>query len=199
MKKFISGLLVGILLCISSTVFAETVIVNFIGQKIQGQFPVTIDGELLENPAIVVNGTSFLPVRKFSEAAGYNVYFDAEGDIRLERDLSKSPMIHGMDPVAKAEEEQMKANAEKKNQIETAKTKIKIEIDIAKSQLQRAEYRLNELIQMLNDFKPNPNIPETESAGAKAKLETRIEEEKNNINALNEKIKTLEAELEALN
>jgi hypothetical protein len=81
------GLIVGALLMTAGTAFAEDIVngvTNLVGKTIQGQFPVTVDGETIEMPAIVVDGTSFLPVRKFAETVGYAVYFDPEGEILLE-------------------------------------------------------------------------------------------------------------------
>ncbi len=84
MKKFVMGLIIGVVITATGTAFADD-IAALVGKTIQGQFPVTVDGEKLEMPAIVVDGTSFLPVRSFGESVGYAVYFDTEGAIRLEK------------------------------------------------------------------------------------------------------------------
>jgi hypothetical protein len=89
MKKFIFGLLVGMALMVTGNVFAAD-IQSLIGKTIQGQFGVTVDGKSLDMPAIVVDGTSFLPVRSFGESVGYAVYFDTEGAIRLEKQAQLS-------------------------------------------------------------------------------------------------------------
>jgi hypothetical protein len=87
MKKFILGLLIGMALMCAGSAFADD-IQSFIGKTIQGQFPVTVDGKSLDMPAIVIDGTSFLPVRSFGESVGYNVYFDPQGAIKLEKQVA---------------------------------------------------------------------------------------------------------------
>lgn len=105
MKKYLIGFIIGAMLMISGTALAETTIKNMVGSVIQGQFPVSVDSVVLGSPAIVVDGVSYLPVRQFAETVGYIVNFDAEGGILLEPDLSKIPIIHGMSPDAKANQD----------------------------------------------------------------------------------------------
>jgi hypothetical protein len=82
MRKYIIGMFIGVALTISTSVFAEDVI-TLIGQKIQGEFPVKINGEQLEKPAIVINGTSYLPNRAIADALGMDIKFDADLGIEL--------------------------------------------------------------------------------------------------------------------
>lgn len=81
MKKFIFGLILGAGLSFALSAQAE--VKNYVGAIIQGQFPVTIDGVAFEAPGIVVDGTSYLPVRKFAESVGYDVKFNADMGIEL--------------------------------------------------------------------------------------------------------------------
>ena len=71
MKKFISGLIVGLIICSSLIVFADTII----GKQVQGLFPLIINGQRCDKDAIVIDGTSYLPVRKAGEMFGYEVDF----------------------------------------------------------------------------------------------------------------------------
>jgi hypothetical protein len=85
MKKYtfgILGLFIGFALATTIGAYAQEA-KTVIGQVIDGAFAVKIDGKQLDNPAIVVQGTSYLPVREFSEATGYNVKFDADLGIEL--------------------------------------------------------------------------------------------------------------------
>jgi hypothetical protein len=82
-KKFFMGLLIGIIVATTGTVFADD-IKSLIGKTIDGQFPVSVSGNKIGD-AIVVEGTSYLPVRSFGESVGYAVYFDPEGAVRLEK------------------------------------------------------------------------------------------------------------------
>jgi len=74
MKKFVSGLLIGFLLAIPTYALAEQE--SMIGKTVGAEYPVFIDGKVLEVPAIVVDGRSFAPVRAIGEAMGLNVSFE---------------------------------------------------------------------------------------------------------------------------
>ena len=77
MKKFAAGLLLGALLASSATAFADD-LSTYVGLKIEGQFPVKLNGVELAQPGIVVGGVSYLPTRKVAELFGAKVDF-AEG------------------------------------------------------------------------------------------------------------------------
>jgi len=49
---------------------------SWTGKEVQGTFPVYVNGKELDVPAVVIDGNSFLPVRKISESVNYNVNFD---------------------------------------------------------------------------------------------------------------------------
>jgi len=74
MKRFVSGLLIGFLLAIPTYAIAEQT--SMIGKTIESEYPVIIDGKVLEVPAIVVDGRSFAPVRAIGEAVGLDVSFE---------------------------------------------------------------------------------------------------------------------------
>lgn len=76
MKKFISGIIVGAGLMMAVTVSAD--VASLVGKQIEGTFPVFLDGKKLENETIVVQGTSYAPVRSISEALGLGVEFENE-------------------------------------------------------------------------------------------------------------------------
>ncbi len=81
MRKYIIGGIVGLVLGLSATAYADDV-QNLVGQKIQGQTAVFLDGERLDT-AIIVDGKSYAPTRRVAEASGKNVTFN-EGGIYLE-------------------------------------------------------------------------------------------------------------------
>lgn len=74
MKKLVVGVIIGSCISLSASAYAN----NIIGQKIQGTYPISIDGIFLSNEAIVVNGTSYVPVRTASEKFGYDVKFESK-------------------------------------------------------------------------------------------------------------------------
>lgn len=84
MKKLFIGIIVGFVLSFAASANADT-IGSVVGKLIEGEFPVRIGDKQLENKAIIVNGTSYLPVREFGEATGYEVMFDANTGIALNK------------------------------------------------------------------------------------------------------------------
>lgn len=74
MKKFMTGLIAGMLLMVSMTTFAEE-IESYIGKVIEGQFPVIVDGQKVDKPGLVIEGTTYLPVRATAELFGYDIAF----------------------------------------------------------------------------------------------------------------------------
>lgn len=81
MKKYIIGGIVGAALTVGITAHAE--VGSMIGKVVDGVFQVKLDGEVLNTKAIVIEGTSYLPVREFSEKLGYEVTFDMQEGIGL--------------------------------------------------------------------------------------------------------------------
>lgn len=82
MKKFIVGLILGISLTLAIGVQADG-LKSFVGLKIENQFSVTVDGMTIAEPALVVEGRSYLPARKIAEIAGFEVGFSSEAGVSL--------------------------------------------------------------------------------------------------------------------
>lgn len=82
MKKILIGMVIGFILSFSFTAYAAE-IKDIVGRKIQGMFPVKIDGKMLEVPAIVIDGTSYLPLKLTAQTLGYDVSFDKVKGIEL--------------------------------------------------------------------------------------------------------------------
>ncbi len=205
MKRFYMGLLIGLIVgavaVISSTAAAQTVINNMIGKTIDGQYPVSISGETLTNPAIVVDGTSYLPVRQFGQKAGYIVTFDPEGEITLEPDLSKIAIIHGKSTESKKWEDDMNA----KNKLEADKMNVIINLgnDIKKknNEIKLAEERIKTTKDRADTHPPlvttGADVPYKESSQYQKDLES-IAKDEAEINRLKAEIAVLEAEKAAL-
>lgn len=70
MKKFVMGLIIGAVLMVSSQAFGAGI--SFVGKKVDGQTPVTINGENIGD-AIVIQGKSFVPVREITQGFGGTV------------------------------------------------------------------------------------------------------------------------------
>lgn len=71
MKKFISGLIIGVLLMTllmtGVSAFADSV--SLVGQKVQGLFSIEKAGEKVAD-AVIINSTAYAPVRAVAEATG---------------------------------------------------------------------------------------------------------------------------------
>lgn len=94
MKKYIIGALFGIALTLSTNVFADD-IKSLIGKSIQGEFPVSVNGESLDKKAIVIDGTSFLPVKAVGDSLNLDVTFDKKTGISLK----EKEIIKGVVPI----------------------------------------------------------------------------------------------------
>jgi hypothetical protein len=89
MKKLMLGILIGIMLSIPVTIFGEQV-VSVIGKTIEGQYPIYVNGQKVEKDAIVVEGTSYLPVRLIGEIFGQDVSFiDSQVILKERKDALK--------------------------------------------------------------------------------------------------------------
>jgi len=71
MKKFISGLLVGVLLFAGTSVFADSA-KSLLGKRVQGTYEVAFNGKKIGDAA-VIEGSTYLPVRSISDAAGIDI------------------------------------------------------------------------------------------------------------------------------
>jgi hypothetical protein len=84
MRKYLIGTIFGFALAFSLSAHADD-IKSLIGKSVQGSFPVTIEGRSLDKQAIVIDGTSYLPVKSFGDAVGYDAKFNASSGITLNK------------------------------------------------------------------------------------------------------------------
>lgn len=71
MKKFILGVVLGSLLASGFTVYAE----SMKGKVVDGNLPLKINGSYAPRDVIVIEGSSYLPVRAAGDLLGFNVDF----------------------------------------------------------------------------------------------------------------------------
>jgi len=77
MKKFrylAIGIIVGLILSIPVGAFANQL--SLIGNKITGEYTIVVNGNKLDEKAIVANNKTFAPVRSFSEEMGGDISVD---------------------------------------------------------------------------------------------------------------------------
>ncbi|MEK4059732.1 MULTISPECIES: hypothetical protein [Paenibacillus] len=71
MKKIAAGFLAGAILMVSAQALGATS--SLVGKKIQAEYTVNVYGKKLVDPAIIIDGKSYAPVRAIGELAGYKV------------------------------------------------------------------------------------------------------------------------------
>lgn len=86
MRKYVIGVLIGF--CLSLGVGAHAEVVTMINKLVEGTFPVTVQGSKLPVDAVVIEGSTYLPIRAFGEAIGYVVGFDADLGVSLTKSVT---------------------------------------------------------------------------------------------------------------
>lgn len=84
MKKAAAGFIAGVLFATTATAYADT-IESVVGMAVEGTLPLIINGKQADKDVIVVDGTSYLPVRAAGEMFGYSVDF-INREVVLEKD-----------------------------------------------------------------------------------------------------------------
>lgn len=74
MKRFITGLVLGLCIAMPITVIAD----SMVGKRIETEVAIKLDGEYLPINAIGLEGRTYAPVRAFAEALGKEVDWDGE-------------------------------------------------------------------------------------------------------------------------
>lgn len=100
MKKFISGVIVGALLMVSTQVFGDSI--NFIGKKVANETVVKVNGEEA-GKAIIVDNKSFIPVRDISEKIGAELSFEKGGVIALTTEQTNTTPTSPIAPTTSTE------------------------------------------------------------------------------------------------
>lgn len=165
MKKYIIGTIFGFILATAVGANAQGV-TTVIGEVIDGAFSVKVNGVELSDQAIVVQGTSYLPVRAFGDATGYDIKFNPELGIELTKknDISTTPIetpaTPQTDPTPVKTKEQIKIETDAA--IETLNMRIKmvkisissVEGDIKESPERKDEFqkKIDELNKLITDY-----------------------------------------------
>ena len=97
MKKYIAGFIAGVFATVGITAFADEVR-SFIAEK--ATFEIYVAGEKFESekPAVVIDGSTYLPLRATGEALGVTVEWNAEkrrvevGDVKENQEAIVSPV-----------------------------------------------------------------------------------------------------------
>lgn len=89
MKKIIIGIIIGFVLSYASSAYG-TNIKNMVGEKVQGLFPVKVDGMNLETPALVIDGVGYASIKEIGKKFGFTTKFNKKEGIFLQ---SVEPVI----------------------------------------------------------------------------------------------------------
>jgi len=203
MKKFVFGMFIGLLLAIPLSV-ASAEVISLIGKRVQGSYPVLLNNQRVEKDAIVVDGTSFLPVRTISELFNADVAFvngeiviTPKGGIYL-TDAEKKAKAEEL--AKKAAEEQ--AKFDELTRLKNERDNIVLETDKLLKQLRQDEYELAHFNETLENLKPSPNLSEerarSEYEHGKVALEKKIALLKDSIAEIRQKINELEKQAAGL-
>ncbi|WP_059043921.1 hypothetical protein [Paenibacillus rubinfantis] len=191
MKKFISGLIVGLLLFAGTTVFADSA-KSLLGKKVQGTFEVAFNGNQIGDAA-VIDGSTYLPVRSISDAAGINIAVEGKKIILTTSGSQIVPDVTDAETDAKN-----KANGDisarigiLKNNIKTNETNIQIERDEVIAPLQKKLAELKAADDGTDVSKQGIEIVE----GKISDSQKLIAELQAKIDAADAEIKQLEAQL----
>jgi len=75
MRKYLIGALFGFLLAFPFTVFADE-IASLVGEKVQAENVVVVNGKELSVRAVNIKGTTYSPNRAIADALGLNIKFE---------------------------------------------------------------------------------------------------------------------------
>lgn len=89
MKKVAAGFLAGVLAAMTATAYADD-IQSVVGRAVEGTLPLKIDGNRAAKDVIVLDGTSYLPVRTAGELFGYRVDY-VNGEVLLDKQTGSVP------------------------------------------------------------------------------------------------------------
>lgn len=80
MKKYIIG---GLVFFLSFAVGAHAEVISMIGKTVDNVYALTINGQKMEYDAVLIDGTTYAPVRMLGEATGHIVKFDDTTGVKL--------------------------------------------------------------------------------------------------------------------
>lgn len=108
LKKFISGVIVGLFLFAGASAFADSA--SLMGQKVQGLFSVEKDGVKVAD-AVVINGSTYAPIRAVSEATGTDLSVEGKKIIISTKEVAK------VNTTSSVKEKQKQSNIERLNKV----------------------------------------------------------------------------------
>lgn len=145
MRKYVVGILIGF--CLSFAVGAHAEMINMIGKVVEGTVDLTINGKKMEYQAILIDGTTYAPVRMLAEETGQIVRYDSVTGVKLIKKITTPKetvlkSIAALNSTIATNEMMIKGNEE-----EIARLKKESQTQTAVSDIQTAEKTVERLKQ----------------------------------------------------
>jgi hypothetical protein len=169
LKKFVSGVIVGVLMFAGASVFADSA--SLIGKKVQGLYTIEKNGKKVAD-AVIIDGSAYAPVRSVAEATGAGLSVEGKKIIMSDTEGSIPKSV----------------------QISTLENKI----TILKNEVTRATGGIKGYESMINMVLNSPGYDEVKDAEKLSQLEGKIAEEQQIIDKSNVEIAALQAQVTAL-
>lgn len=173
MRKYIIGCFVGI--CLSFAVGAHAEVVTLVGKAIEGTTSIKLNGVKLDKDVLIVDGSSYAPVRAIGETLGLDVDFKNGEVIMNDKPKEVKPVVVTPD---KTESLKPSKTIEQLNsQIESIKVNmhandmgiITLKEEMAKNPTQKADYEKS--IQLMLDDKTKKELQIADLEKQKAELQ----------------------------
>lgn len=173
-KHLTIGVIIGFVLSFAVAANAEE-IKSYIGMKVEGQLPITIDGEVVENPGIVVDQTTYVPLRVAGKLFGYNTAY-VDGEVLMtKRPESVTKSVYG------EEDEILRQLGE-----------VTVEVNSTTELLQRTTESLKTMEDYIQSLRDQPEKYDEET------IQYAIDIRKATMNAKRSKIAEYESKIEQL-
>lgn len=129
MRKYIIGAIIGF--CLSLGIGAHAEVSSFVGRVIEGAFPVTYEDAPIGD-GLVIDGTTYLPVRKLGEAMDLAVFFDPEMGVSLKKVISITGATYDLESATEEDFQKVSIpttdNPKKIQEIDSSIRSIQLEI-----------------------------------------------------------------------
>ena len=198
-KNTVVAFIAGIMLAVStSVVYAE--VSSLIGKRVDGQIPLIINGVASANPAVTIEGVSYIPLRAAGQLFGYDVAW-IDGEVVMEQsqvNKADQPTAEELAEIARVEQERLNQEAMEQNaQAKTSNSEVlrlTLNIEGKQRDVGLIKSRISEIEKKIEENPPYTSIngPTTYKESPHYERDLAILEK------LRSDLATLEAELAAL-
>lgn len=198
-KRIVVSFIAGILVAIGTSVVHADV-ASLIGKRIDGQFPIRVNGELSEVPAITIDGVSYIPLRAAGELFGAKVSW-IDGEIQMNKLPESQLTPEELAEKARTEQEEFDKQTRAINEKikEQERTQSLFEINSRIEFVQgRINYLNNEIEQHQKKMELEPGSASIDGGFIPYKETEQYQKDLEKLESLRSQLAKLEAELEEL-